>query len=209
MSAFVSAPAVLALAAAVLVTAMGVYPGGSASSPDTVGFDPWRDFLCDLLAERTHAGHDNTFAMVCARLGMVLTGLGMWTLWRDCPAARRWPRRHATIRCTATIAALAMPAVAWTPSSAWPIWHSLAILVAGIPGSLAIALTAVCVWQSRHDRPRTAALTTAFVGAGGGVAILWTLCFVATWPLAPLAIAQKVAWLLLLAWAVALSRDVT
>ena len=110
MSAFVSAPAVLALAAALLVTAMGVYPGGSASSPDTVGFDPWRDFLCDLLAERTHAGHDNTFAMVCARLGMVLTGLGMWTLWRDCPAARRWPRRHATIRCTATIAALAMPA---------------------------------------------------------------------------------------------------
>lgn len=207
MSAPVSVPALLAFATALLVTAMCTYPGGTAASPDAIGFDPLRDFLCDLLAERTQSGRDNTTAMVCARLGMVLTGLGMWALWRDCPVARPWPRRHRTIRWAATATALALPAVAWTPSGAWPVWHSVAIVLAGVPGGLAIALTAACVWQCRRDRPRTAALTTTFVAAGSVVAVVWTLCFVATWPAVPLAFAQKVAWLLLLAWAVALSRD--
>ena len=202
-------PAVLSLAAALLVAAMCAYPGGTASSPEAVAFDPWRDFFCDLLAERTLSGRDNTLGSTCSRLGMVLTGVGMWALWRDCAVARRWPGRHRILRWTATATALAVPAVAWTPSGAWPIWHSVAILVAGVPASLAIAVTAACIWQSRRERPRTTALTVAFVVAGGVLMVVWTLCFVVAWAAVPLAIAQKVAWLLLLVWAMTLARGST
>jgi hypothetical protein len=196
----------LALATALLVTAMVAYPGGSASSPDANAFVPWRDYFCDLLAERTASGRDNTLGMVCARIGMVLTAVALWPLWREGVVARPWPARQRVIRWAGALAVLAMPAVAWTPSGAWPLWHSVAILVAGVPGGLALVLTAACLWQTRRERPGTARLTVLFGIAAAAVALLWTLCFVATWPATPLANAQKIAWLLLLAWAVALAR---
>lgn len=198
---------VLAIAAASLSMAMAVYPGGSASSPTATTFVPWRDYFCDLLAATTATGHDNTLGMACARLGMLLTAAALWLMWRDCAIARPWPGRHRAIRIAGTCAALAMPAVAWSPSGEWPLWHSVAILLAGVPGGLAIALTGACAWQRRRERPRTALLTFLFGLAGVAVAVTWTLCFVATWPAVPLAIAQKLAWLLLIAWTVAVAHD--
>ena len=49
------------------------------------------------------------------------------------------------------------------------------------------------------------ALTVALALVGASVSALWTLTFVASWPELALPTAQKLAWLLLLAWAWVLS----
>jgi hypothetical protein len=197
--------ALLALGTALLTAAMVTYPGGRPDHPAAPGFDPFRNYFCDLLAARAHGGGDNTFGMVCARAGMVVTGLALLPLWLHFPLPLS-PRAALLLRRCGVLATLALPAVAWTPSADWPLWHSGAILLAGLPGGITLGLAAWATSRNCHQAPGMFNLTVAMTAAGASVGLLWSLTFAAHWPELALPTAQKVAWLLLLAWVTALTR---
>jgi hypothetical protein len=196
--------ALLALSAALLVIAMFAYPGGRPGDPYTPGFDPFRNYFCDLISPRAHNGSDNTFGMLCARAGMIVTGFALLPLWLQFPLSLP-PRAARLLRRCGWLTTLALPAVAWTPSGDWPHWHSLAILFAGVPGSTTLGIAAFTIWRRRDSNRGLFALTVALALVGASVSALWTLTFVASWPELALPTAQKLAWLLLLAWAWVLS----
>ena len=198
-------PALLALGTTLIVAAMLAYPGGRTGDPTARGFDPFRNYFCDLVAPRSHGGDDNTFGMLCARTGIVATGLALLPLWWRFPLPLP-PRRGRLLRLCGVLSTLALPAVAWTPSGDWPRWHSLAILLAGLPGCATLALAGWAIHRERDRARGLFRLTTLFAAVGALVAGLWSLTFAASWPELALPTAQKVAWLLLLAWAFALAR---
>ncbi len=196
----------LAIAVVLLVVAMGSYPGGNLSDPTAPGFDFWRNYFCDLIQPVAKNGADNGAAMIQARIAMVLTGVALVPLWLALP--RAFPGRAASCARTAgVVAALAMPAVAITPASAPAWWHSAAILLAGVPGGIALAGAGVCCWRRRTQAAATAALTLMLGVAAGATGVLWSLTFVCSWPDAwLLPTSQRCAWLALVVWAIAAAR---
>lgn len=197
--------ALLALSATLLFIAMFAYPGGHLGDVDAPGFDPFRNYFCDLISPRAHNGGDNTFGMLCARTGMIVTGLAMLPLWLQFPLPNP-PRATTLLRHGGWLTTLALPAVAWTPSGDWPYWHSLAILCAGVPGGITLGVAAWSICRRRDHSRGLFVLTIALALVGASVGALWSLTFVANWPELALPTAQKVAWLLMLAWAAALTR---
>lgn len=200
-----SVVALLGLGTTLITIAMTAYPGGRLGDPTAPGFDLLRNYFCDLISPRAHNGDDNSLGMLCARAGMIVTGLALLPLWLRFPLPHP-PRAAALLRRCGWLTTLALPAVAWTPSGHWPYWHSFAILCAGVPGSITLGIATWSIYRQREHTRGLLGLTIALAIVGASVGALWSLTFVASWPELALPTAQKVAWLLLLAWACALAR---
>jgi hypothetical protein len=202
----VLAPA--ALSAALLVAAMAAYPGGRWADPRAEGFDLVRNYLCDLIRPVAHDGRDNATGMRLAQAALLLQAVALLPLWW-LVGRRLLPRAElaAAVRASGVLAALLLPAVAFTPSDGTSRTHALAIGAAGAPGLLALGLGAWGLLARAREWPGLAVLTALLLAASGATGALWLVTFSAAWPDAwMLPLAQKLAWALLQAWGVALAR---
>lgn len=197
-----------ALSAVLLLAAMAAYPGGRWMDPRAEGFDLVRNYLCDLIRPVAHDGRDNATGMRLAQAALLLEAVALLPLWWLL-ARRLLPRAElaATVRASGILAALLLPAVAFTPSDGTSRTHALAIGAAGAPGLVAVGLGAWGLLARAREWPGLAVLTALFLAAGAASGGLWLVTFSAAWPDAwMLPLAQKLAWVLLLAWSVALAR---
>ncbi|MBL8751592.1 MAG: hypothetical protein JNK78_20735 [Planctomycetes bacterium] len=197
----VAAWLLLSAGTALIAASMLAYPGGSCSRPDACGYDQLRNYLCDLTRPVAHNGEPNSAGMRLGRAGMIVTGLSFVPLFALLP--RLFPRHAvgAASRPLGIVAALAVPSVACTPSNAHPSWHSVAIVVAGLPGCLALAAGTSGVLSVRERHPGLARLTVVMLGAALTTGALYSATFLASWPdqwLLPTA--QKVAGATLVVW---------
>lgn len=198
----------LSLAGTVLLLAsMRAYPGGSCSVPHASAHDLLRNYFCDLIRPVAHNGEPNDSGMRLGQLGMILTGLSFVPLFVLLPRLFPDYRLGAAIRSFGVLAAVLLPTVACTPSNVHPWWHTGAIAITGLPGSLAIAASAAGILSVRKRYPRLALLTIGVFAASFVTAVLYLVTFIATWPDAwALPTAQKVAWVALIAWSAAATR---
>ena len=205
---FLAAVLATLASALLLVAAMAVYPGGRWADPTSSGFDVVHNYFCDLIRPTGHDGRPNVPGMQFARVGMLAQALGLLALWWLVPRfapQRRWLGR--LLRVSGTIGSLLLPFVAFTPSDGTSRVHALAIGASGAPCLLALLLASACLLAERRRWPRLARLTLLLVAVALVNAVLYVCSLVATWPDAwSLPLAQKVAWLLLVAWIVAVAR---
>ena len=189
---------------ALLLAAMWAYPGGSSSQPAMPGFDLWHNYFCDLIRPVAHNGVANNTGAMFGTAGMIVSALAMVPLWLLLPRLLASSSLARLCRVSGLVAATAIPGVACTPSSGSSVAHTFAICVAGLPGFIALIAAAVGILASRRQHPRLAALTGALLASAGVTGALWLTTFVAPWPDRwPLPTAQKIAWVFLVAWAVA------
>jgi hypothetical protein len=190
-----------------LAAAMATYPGGRWLDTSSSGFDLVHNYLCDLIRPAGHNGHPNVPGMQLARAGMLAQAVGLLALWWLVPRyapQRRWLGR--LLRSAGTTGSLLLPFVAFTPSDGTSRVHALAIAASGAPSLLALLLASALLLAERRRWPRLARLTALFVLVALVNAVLYVSSLVATWPDAwSLPLAQKVAWVLLVGWIVAVA----
>jgi hypothetical protein len=124
-----------------LFGAVLVYPGGSWTEPQALGFSLARNFWCDLLRSRAINGLDNHQSKLLASVGFAALGLAMFPYWWV--AAGLLPRaRRGRVALFGMLSATSLAALARLPSDEQPLLHGIVALCGGITG---IACAAVCV----------------------------------------------------------------
>lgn len=124
------------------------YRGNNPFDPDAVGYDFWRNTLCDLGKSGRYA--QGSWAgpwLFTLAMGMIASSLGplFWILSTRF-AASRW--RRIVIRCLGAIAAAGAVAVGLTPADAMEVYHAAAIGAAAVPGLIAMLLAAYGIFRS-------------------------------------------------------------
>jgi hypothetical protein len=147
-------------------SAMRLYPGGTWWDPTTVGYRFWQNYLCDLEWHVGLNGQDNTTGSHLAKAAMLLLLAGLASFWVIVPSlfggTKEESRRAAKPpgdpsyggsggtaagRLSLSVPALGLASVAATvavalmPSDRFPVLHGLMVIVAGLPGLGAAALT--------------------------------------------------------------------
>jgi hypothetical protein len=148
---------------------MRLYPGGTWWDDKTVGYRFWQNYLCDLEWHVALNGQDNTAGSHLAKAAMLLLLVGLSAFWLVAPAlfgeesrqAAKPPRERggkgaspppssgglAAWRLSLSIPILGLVSVAGTvavalmPSDAFPVLHGFMVIVSGVPGLAAAALT--------------------------------------------------------------------
>lgn len=116
------------------------YPGGTWCERSAEGHSFWGNFLCDLLHASALNGRPNPGAPA-ALVGMFALIASLAALFLGLPSL--WPERRRTgavIRAAGLLATLGMLAVPLLPSDRFGALHGMAVMVAGGPGFLAVAL---------------------------------------------------------------------
>lgn len=184
-----------------------LYPGGTWCDPSAIGHRFWGNFVCDLLHASSLNGRPNPGA-AAARLGMFALIGSMASLFGGLPSL--WPARRrvgVAIRCLGLLATLGMIGVPLLPSDRYGAWHGVAVMAAGGPGFVAVALAL----HAQLRAPSTAATGRVGVAALAVSAIDMAL-YVHHWSSRSdcstlLPIVQRFAMGLTLAWMVASARD--
>jgi len=195
--------AMLAAAGAFVVLfmlAVRAYPGGTDWDRAASGHHFWRNYLCDLARAVALDGEPNPVGCLLAQAGMVVLALGLLPLWWLLPHLFPSHARLGTaVRVLGSLAAAGALAAVLMPSDRFGAWHAVSIMLAVPPGLLGVLL-AVGGLACEERVPR--------VGAGIGAAMLlttgidWVLYFYYLSGTAPMIVAvlEKVALILLLAW---------
>jgi hypothetical protein len=124
-----------------LLAAALVYPGGSWTEPQGIGFAWYRNFWCDLLRSHAINGADNSLGKLLASVGFAALGLAMLPYWWV--AAGLLPRgRRFWVAGFGVLSAVALAGLAAWPSDEQPLLHGVVALCSGVTG---IACAAVCV----------------------------------------------------------------
>lgn len=215
--------AALAVIAAVVVAlvlvaaAIARFPGGSDCDPAARGFDPWCNYLSDLLHAAARDGLPNPAAPLAraAMLAFVAALPPFWALVARLLPARGAPARGSgrtsgrtsvgdVVRATGTLSAFGWAGAPLLGSDRFGALHGVFVLLGAGPGLLAAGLT---VWALRPARPGLAllgALVFACVGAAVGLYLRLLLGAPGAQSLALPAL-QKVAGVWLVAWLVAVA----
>jgi len=188
---------------ALFASAAGSYPGGTHWDHTTVGHDFWRNCLCDVARGQALNGASNARGGVLAQLGMASLALALlpmfWLLPRFFAAAR--PRLGAVVRAFGAVAVPAALVVVLLPTDRFSQVHGVAIVVAGVPGLLAVLLS---VYGLACDRgaPRVVLATgAAALGVAALDFALYVREVVTDCPaLVAISVLERLATLLLLAW---------
>jgi hypothetical protein len=142
---------VLLLGAALvqLGIAAALYPGGSWVDRGQPGYGLWNNFLCDLARDRAINRSPNPGA-AWGRAGQWTLELAAAVFWLCVPALFVPPRHARAVRACGLLSTLGLVLVPLTSDAL----HALALLVGGIPGLAAVALTV----RGLRQRPALALL---------------------------------------------------
>ena len=195
--------ATLALFVVLEGAAMILYPGGTCWDPAAHGHRFWENFLCDLEWSVARNGMPNPTGSLLAEAAMILLALSLAPHWILVGRVLR----HGT-RLGGLVRGLGLASVAGSvlvnllPSNRFGVaLHGAAVVVAGLPGLSATALSVVGL-RAAEARPRVSAmLGGALLVVAFADFVLYLGTFVLGGP-GPLALpaAQKIALMLLLAW---------
>jgi hypothetical protein len=122
------------------VAAASVYPGGTWWHRQSHGYTFWENYLCDAVQRRAIDGLPNPGAPLAA-LAMLLLVLGLAAMWALVPRLFVHMGRGSLARALGLISSTATLAVIALPGDRFGIWHGVAVVVAGVPGLCASALT--------------------------------------------------------------------
>jgi hypothetical protein len=122
------------------VAAAFVYPGGTWWHPRSHGYTFWENYLCDAVQRRAIDGLPNPGAPL-ATLAMLLLALGLAAMWALAPRLFVRAGRGSLARALGLTSATATLVVIALPEEGFGLWHGVAVVVAGLPGLAASALT--------------------------------------------------------------------
>lgn len=122
------------------VAALSLYPGGTWWHARSHGYSFWENYLCDALQQRAIDGLPNRGAPLAA-LAMVLLALGLAAMWAGVPRLFVSDARGRVARVLGLTSAVATLALIAMPADRFGAWHGRAVIVAGLPGISASALT--------------------------------------------------------------------
>ncbi|MDI1444592.1 hypothetical protein [Polyangium sp. 6x1] len=148
--------------------AMALYPGGTWLDRASPEHDFFRNFFCDLTAERALNGQTNPGAAF-AKAGMILLSAATLPFWFL--VTRLFPERArlaAFVRWLGLASALAAIAVPLAPSQRYGLLHPLLIFVAGVPGLVAGGLATFGLFATK----RAARAPARLAGLTAGLAAL-------------------------------------
>jgi hypothetical protein len=192
----------LAVFVGAMVLAMALYPGGSWTDRESIGFSFWRNFWCDLVRSEAINGADNGQSRRAASLGFAALSLSLWAYWRVATRLLAEPerRRVLVLGRTATVGLLA---TALLPSDANPVLHGGLALSSG---TLGMSCAALCVAARREGESRRSArrclgwAALLLAASNAALYIYVAYCGGPETPAQPSV--QKLATLALLAWMV-------
>ena len=188
---------------------MALYPGGTALNPSLDGHSFWMNFLCDLTASVAGNGRPNPGCLV-GRAAIATFAVTLGVFWLVLPttfragAGGRW-RGARPLEIAGGVSALGLATVPF--ASGW--MHAWAVFAAAIPGIVAGALALVGTLRFARSR-----LVVALLCAAMGAALVDSALYVqslATHPrvvLPALPAAQRIAFLLIVAWIAAVALRV-
>lgn len=185
------------IGAALLAIAMALYPGGTWIDPQAQGHDFWRNFICDLTHATALNGAPNRGATPAqAAMLVMVPALGLF--WVLVPRLFEGRARLGTaIRMMGLVSVAGLVAVPLIPSVPYGLLHSIAVLMASVPGLMAATLSVLGL----RARPALRLLGAVTLLAGAVDAALYTrgVLVPAPTPVVMPAL-QKVAALGLLTW---------
>jgi hypothetical protein len=131
----------LAVFAVAMAVAMALYPGGSWTERESVGFSFWRNFWCDLVRSQAINGAGNGPSRAASMVAFAALSLSLWGYWRvaTCPFA---PPRRSRLLVLGRTATVGLLATALLPSDAHPVVHGVVALSSG---ALGMTCTALCL----------------------------------------------------------------
>ncbi len=172
-----------------------LYPGGTKSDPNRVGFSLADNYWCDLLDGTTYGGRPSPSRPI-ALAAMIVLCAGLSVLWWTVPALFQGARRRGRLVRSAGLASAIV-----TPLVATPL-HDWAIDAAGLLGVVAFGATMSAM--SNHGGRASRVLAA--------VALLLAVANFIVWQtgagLVILPLIQKVAFTSFLLWVVVTSRRV-
>lgn len=182
------------------------YPGGTHFDHLRPGHDFWRNTICDVARSKALGGarnHGATLArgaMGCASLGL---GALFWLL------SERFPSRQRLSVIVRGLGALVIPggiAVALLPTDHFSVEHGIAIVITGIPGLLAAILaTYALVFDEARSFLIASLGVLAVAVSTADFAIYVHELVVGGGPRIVVAVLERVASLLLVAWMIAVA----
>jgi hypothetical protein len=189
------------------VAASLAYPGGTHFDPRAAGHDFWRNTMCDVARGVALDGRPNPIGSALARVAMTVLALGLGVFYLLVPGFfPSRPRAAVAVRALGTLSVPAMVAVVLLPTDRYGAIHGLAIVVAGVP-SMSATLMAV---HGLVREPRTPRLLVhlgilATLTASAGFAIYVDELVRGGPARLSVAVLERVATLLLLAWMLSLT----
>jgi hypothetical protein len=200
-----------ALGVGLLGGAMRLYPGGTWQNPAAIGHSFWRNFLCDLTQPVAIGGAPNQLGAALGTAGEIglfaAAALAFVVAAHAMPDGARKGSLGARLGTLGSCLACAVPVL---PSRAWPALHSVAIVVAGIPGLTGLVLTTCALVRAPRAGSAVRALTAAFAAAALVHGAWWAFVVAFGAPhafaTAALPAVQKGTGVVFLAWLGSLAR---
>jgi hypothetical protein len=172
-----------------------LYPGGTKTDPNRVGFGLAHNYWCDLLDVTTYGGRPNPSRPIALAAMMVLCA-GLSVLWWTVPVLFQGARRTGRLVRSAGLASAVV-----TPLVATPL-HDWAIDAAGLLGLAAFGATMSATGNHGGKASRSLATLTLLLAIANFV--VWQTGL----GLFVLPMIQKVAFASFLLWIVVTSRRV-
>jgi hypothetical protein len=188
------------LAGFLVLAALGAlaYPGGTYCEPAATAYRFFDNYFCDVTSDVTRRGEDNVTGarLTRAAFGSFAVSLGPF-FWLLGGLGTR--RLGAAVRALGVPSACAVAGVAWLPSTGSPSLHTTMVLVAAVPGLLAVTLGTVALFAGRRRRLAWLGAATLAAGALNTAGYVWAVShLVACLPWLP--VVQKLAGTGLVAW---------
>ncbi len=186
--------------------AMLLYPGGTWWDPTSHGSSISQNYLCDFERREAIDGAANPIGSWLAEAAMFSLVLGLMAFWNVMPSLMGRGKAGPVVRTLGLVSLFGVVAVILLPSDRFGRPHGVAVIVAGGPGLVAVALAVRGLFR-RERRPRIAAWLGAATLAIAGVDLIgFAMHLIAGGLGTPLLPAlEKAALTQLLAWMVAVS----
>ncbi len=196
--------AAIAVFAALILAAMRVYPGGTWFDRDAPGHDPFRSFLCDLTQPVALNGRPNPLGSSLAKVAMIALSTAVLLMFLAVPRLAPAGLASRVLRAAAILSWVGQILVPLTPSLELGAVHAIPVLAAAVAGLVAGGLAIVAL--SRARRLGLARLGAALFAVAAIDAAVYANHVVTGGP-TPLAlpVLQRIAHILLLAWASAIA----